>query len=105
MNESSGRYFPFISFFSSSQLELKKIVKNKIVFFERKLWPEENTEREKKYKMTGLEQFMNGLKLLTQDALSDKRTLFNHVVETQQDCYPSGYPGPLTDQTISGPDH
>ena len=55
--------------------------------------------------MTGLEQFMNGLKLLTQDALSDKRTLFNHVNETQQDCYPSGYPGPLTDRTINGPDH
>ena len=55
--------------------------------------------------MTGLEQFMNGLKLLTQDALSDKRTLFNHVVETQQDCYPSGYPGPLADRTIFGSDH
>ena len=37
--------------------------------------------------MTGLEQFLNGLKLLTEDALSDKRTLFSHVVETREDCY------------------
>ena len=37
--------------------------------------------------MTGLEQFLNGLKLLTEDALSDKRTLCSHAVETQKDCY------------------
>ena len=36
---------------------------------------------------------MNGLKLLTQDALSDKRTLFKHAIETQQDCFSThGYP-------------
>ena len=37
--------------------------------------------------MTGLEQFLSGFKLLTEDVLSDKRTLCLHVVETRKDCY------------------
>ena len=46
-----------------------------------------SSEEIEKLKMTGLEQFLNGLKLLSEDALSDKRTLFSHAVETNQDCY------------------
>ena len=31
--------------------------------------------------MTGLEQFLNGLKSLTEETLSEKRTLWSHAVE------------------------
>ena len=47
-------------------------------------------EKLKKLKMTGLEQIMNGLKLLTEDVLTDKRILCSHAVETHQDCYLRG---------------
>ena len=47
-------------------------------------------EKIKKLKMTGLEQIMNGLKLLTEDVLTDKRILCSHAVETHQDCYLRG---------------
>ena len=56
--------------------------------------------------MTGLEQFMNGLKLLTEDALSDKRILCSHAVETHQDCYLRERPvidGERLRTTFSGP--